>query len=103
MFLKFNKPKEEFQPARKRLSEIGGQEIINLYDGCRLGIVADIDLLVDDKTGSIEAMLIPENKSFASLFKDKDFIEVPWSSVKRIGHDTVIVELDQKSDARRRW
>jgi murein DD-endopeptidase MepM/ murein hydrolase activator NlpD len=40
----------------KRLSEIGGQEIINLYDGGRLGVIADVDLLINDETGRIEAL-----------------------------------------------
>jgi len=87
--------------CRKRLSEIGGQEIINLYDGGRLGVVADVDLLIDDKTGSIEALLIPNSRSIFSFLADRDYIEVPWESVKKIGQDTLIVELDEKNNKRK--
>ena len=42
--MKFSNSLDNDTPGRKRLSEIGGQEIINLFDGGRLGIVADVDL-----------------------------------------------------------
>ncbi|WP_242854386.1 YlmC/YmxH family sporulation protein [Oxobacter pfennigii] len=82
--------------GKKKLSEIGGQEIINLYDGGKLGVVADVDLLIDDETGYIEALLIPDTKSLFSIFSNKNYIEVPWESVKKIGQDTLIVELNEK-------
>lgn len=81
----------------KRLSEIGGQEIINLYDGGRLGFVADVDLLIDDETGDIKALLVPYSKGFFSFFSEKNYIEVPWDSIKKIGQDTLIVELDERN------
>jgi len=98
--MKFGNFVDTEKNCRKRLSEIGGQEIINLYDGGKLGIVADVDLLIDDKTGSIEAMLIPDSKSFFSFFSGKNYIEVPWASIKKIGQDTIIVELDEKNKKR---
>lgn len=87
--------------SRKRLSEIGGQEIINLYDGGRLGVVADVDLLINDDTGAIEALLIPETKGFFSFMSDKNFIEVPWDAIRKIGQDTLIVELEKKDERRK--
>lgn len=96
MFIKFNNNEENNKPGKKRLSEIGGQEIINLYDGGRLGVIADIDLLVDDKTGTIEALLVPEPKGFFSIMSDKNYIEVPWNSVRKIGQDALIIEMNEK-------
>lgn len=99
--MRFGNMGDSVKSSRKRLSEIGGQEIINLYDGGKLGIVADVDLLIDDKSGSIEAMLIPDSKSFFSFFSDRNYIEVPWESIKKIGQDTLIVELDEKNSRKR--
>ena len=99
--MKFGNHRDNDKLYRKRLSEIGGQEIINLYDGGKLGIVADVDLLIDEKTGLIKAMLIPDSKGILSFLSDKNFIEVPWESVRKIGQDTLIVELDEK-DSRKR-
>jgi sporulation protein, YlmC/YmxH family len=100
--LKFNSliENEDLKLARKRLSEIGGQEIINLFDGGKLGVIADIDLLINDDTGSIESLLIPDNKRMFSFRSDRNYIEVPWKSVKKIGYDTVIVELDNTNGKR---
>lgn len=92
---------DDEKPCKKRLSEIGGQEIINLYDGGKLGVVADVDLLIDDDTGNIEALLIPDSRSLFSFFSDKNYIEVPWESVRKIGQDTLIVDLGEKSDKKK--
>lgn len=32
-----------------RLSEIGSKEIVNLNDGARLGILADVDFFINEK------------------------------------------------------
>lgn len=77
-----------------KFSELGGKEIVNLSDGCRLGMVAESDLLIDEKTGKIKALLVPDIKSGFSIFSDKDFIEIPWEAVKKIGNDMIIIELD---------
>lgn len=78
-----------------RLSEIGGKEIVNLNDGARLGILGDCDLLINEKSGKIRAILVPDYKSQFSIFYDRDFLEVPWSCIKKIGNDMVIVELEE--------
>lgn len=103
MFFKLNRQNFEEHLGKRRLSEIGGQEIINLYDGGRLGVIADIDLLIDEKTGAIQSLLIPESASFISIFRDKDYIEVPWTSIRKIGQDTLIVEMDDKTERKKRW
>ncbi|HBM75799.1 MAG TPA: YlmC/YmxH family sporulation protein [Clostridiaceae bacterium] len=101
MFIKFNYNEDEIKPGKKRLSEIGGQEIINLYDGGRMGMIADIDLLIDDKTGAIEALLVPESKGFFSIKSDKNYIKVPWDAVRKIGQDALIIEMDERNEKKR--
>ncbi len=77
-----------------RFSDIGGKEIVNLCDGSRLGIIADSDLLIDERTGKIHALLIPETKGFLSLFSNSNLTEIPWQTIKKIGNDMIIVELE---------
>ena len=76
------------------LSQLGIKEVINLNNGERLGIMADSDILVDEKTGNIIAFLIPERKLYFKLFGDSEDIEIPWHSIKKIGNDMIIVELE---------
>ncbi|SDY84830.1 sporulation protein, YlmC/YmxH family [Proteiniborus ethanoligenes] len=86
-----------------RLSELGGKEIVNLNDGGRLGIVADSDLIIDDKSGKILALLVPDRRSQFRIFSlnDKGGIEIPWSSIRKIGNDMIIIELDEEARSKR--
>jgi YlmC/YmxH family sporulation protein len=79
-----------------RLSQIGGKEIVNLNTGERLGIVAEADLVIDKETGKIQKLLIPEDRLQFSIFGDKDYFEVPWENVRKIGSDMIIIEQDEK-------
>jgi YlmC/YmxH family sporulation protein len=76
------------------LSEIAGKEIVNLVTGERLGVVGDCDLIVDEATGKILALLIPKEKGLFNFRKDKTMLEVPWRNVKKIGNDMIIIEYD---------
>ena len=79
-----------------RLSQIGGKEIVNLNTGERLGMVAEADLVIDKATGNIIRLLIPEERLGFSLFGERNFIEVPWENVKKIGNDLIIIEQDER-------
>ena len=46
------------------LSEIAGKEIVNLVSGERLGVVGECDLILDETTGDILALLVPKEKAY---------------------------------------
>ena len=77
-----------------RLSKLGGKELVNLNDGERLGILGDSDIVIDDKTGKIISLLIPDKKIQFKFFGDREEIEIPWSCIRKIGNDMIIIELD---------
>ena len=85
-----------------KLSKLGGKEIVNLNDGGRLGILAESDLLIDDRNGKIKALLVPDYKSQFSIFYDKNYLEIPWECVKKIGNDMIIIELDDETEGKKR-
>lgn len=67
--------------------------IINIATGEKIGLLGSCDLKVDESSGKIEAILMPKSK-LASLFsQETDYIEIPWNKIKKIGVDTIIVEL----------
>lgn len=76
------------------LSELGGKEIVNLNNGERLGIIADSDIIVDEKTGKIISLLIPERRFQLKLFGNNQEFEIPWDSIRKIGQDMIIIEVD---------
>ena len=76
------------------LNELNQKEIINLNNGERLGIIAEADILVSENTGQILAFLMPEKKTPFKLFSESENIEIPWNSIRKIGNDMIIVELE---------
>lgn len=79
-----------------RLSELSGKEIVNLFDGARMGVIANSDLVIDESSGKIIYLLIPNRKSQFFLLGEKSFSEVSWESVKKIGPDIVILDMDNQ-------
>ena len=56
------------------LSEIAGKEIVNLETGERLGVVGECDLILDEVSGEILALLIPRERGFLELKKISQFL-----------------------------
>ena len=75
-------------------NELGQKEIINLNNVERLGTIANADILIDEKTGEIISFLVPERKLQFKFFGEVEDMEIPWESIRKIGNDMIIVELD---------
>lgn len=76
-----------------RLSEISNKEIIDYDKGERLGILGQTDLIIDEKTGQIDAFVIPTLKWFGFGGKRDKEVIVYWRQIKKIGTDMIIIEL----------
>ena len=80
---------------RIRLSELGDKEIINLNNGARLGLLNEADIIFDEETGKIKSLVASEKRlSFKLLGLESNGMEIPWSAIRKIGYDMIIVELD---------
>ena len=77
-----------------KLSELMGKEIVNIYDGVRLGTIGDSDMVVDGETGEIDSIILPNRGSIIGMLRDRGQLEIPWDSVKKIGDEVIIVELN---------
>ena len=86
-----------------KLSKLGGKEIVNLNDGGRLGVLAESDLLIDERNGKIKALLVPDFRNQFSIFSDKNYVEIPWECVKKIGNDMIIIELEDEQMGKRKY
>lgn len=89
------------------LSELEGKEIINLYDGAKLGSIGDADLAVS-ASGSIEAIILTSRGGFSGFWsnrgeKDNDILVIPWQAVKKVGSEVIIVDLNNKSERMRKY
>ena len=76
-------------------SELIGKEIVNVYDGARLGTIGDSDLIIDSVSGIVDAIIIPGKNGVSRLFAGRGQMIIPWEAVRKIGDEVVIVEMDR--------
>ncbi len=74
-----------------RFSDFNGKEVINVISGERLGVIGNIDLVINPNTGKIDAILLPQSSLFM-FGKHKEEIYIKWNSIRKIGSDMIIVE-----------
>jgi YlmC/YmxH family sporulation protein len=86
-----------------RLSDLVGKEIINIFDGVRLGAVGDSDMIIDPESGEVVSIILPGRSNFMSLWTDRKEIEIPWSVVKKVGSEVIIVDLDESYSQYKRY
>ncbi|HWQ72741.1 MAG TPA: YlmC/YmxH family sporulation protein [Desulfitobacteriaceae bacterium] len=86
------------------LSDLGSKEIINLFDGAKLGLIGDADLAISSK-GEIEAIILTSRSGFSGFFsgmgdrnRDKDLLYIPWQAVKKVGSEVIIVDLHNRTE-----
>ena len=84
----------------ERFSELRCKEIINLSDGCRLGYVSDLEL--ESESGRILALVVPVPGHLLGLLPGNGEYVLPWSCIRRIGADLILVDVCLEEVCRRR-
>jgi YlmC/YmxH family sporulation protein len=84
-----------------KLSELIGKEIVNIYDGARLGTIGDSDLIIDSASGIVDAIIIPGRNGLSRLLANRTQMIIPWKSVKKIGDEVIIVEMERNNKRQR--
>lgn len=82
------------------LSDLANKEIINLYDGAKLGLVGDADLDIN-LNGAIEAIVLTSRRGFSGFWSSKgeqerETLVIPWHTIKKVGAEVIIVDLHSK-------
>jgi YlmC/YmxH family sporulation protein len=75
-----------------RLSELARKELVDMEEGNFWGPAGRADLLIDQGSGEIKALLLP-GRSGVLGFGYRDEITIPWSGVVKIGGDTIIISI----------
>lgn len=76
-----------------RLSDLTGKNIVNLYDGTRLGVIYEPNISFDANTGHLKTLYLGGRNGFTGLWSEKNSLQIPWDSVHKIGQEVVIVDL----------
>lgn len=71
-------------------SKLQCKEVICVSDGRRLGFISDVE--IDVPGGTVCAVVIPGPCRVLGLFGRKDDFVLPWSCIRRIGPDIVLVD-----------
>lgn len=76
-----------------QFNDILKMEVINLFDGRRIGFISDI--AADFYTGKIEAIIIYGKCSWFGKHNSKNDIVIPFKKIVSIGKDLIIVDYDE--------
>ena len=73
-----------------RISELQYKEVVDITDGTRYGFIGDLEL--DADTGNIRNVIIAgKSRCLGLLGRESDTV-FPWSAIKRIGSDIILVD-----------
>lgn len=74
-----------------RATDLASRDIINVVDGRRLGALKDLE--IDQETGMVQALILKSEKKYLKFFGGGQDVIVPWTWIKKLGVDVVLVEL----------
>ena len=77
------------------MSEIIGKEIVDLSQGVKWGPLRDADLMVDLRSGQVEALIIPVRRGWLG----RSEVVIPWERVLKVGREVIVVDLGAGSPA----
>jgi YlmC/YmxH family sporulation protein len=86
-----------------RMGELAGKEIVNMYNGSRLGVVGESDLVLDTESGEIRSIILPRKNNLINMWIDRQNLVIPWEAIKKVGEEVIIVDLDQTSPGYHRF
>ena len=73
-----------------RIRDFRCKEVINVCDGCRLGYVSDLEVIVPE--GKVSAIIVYGPGRFFGLFGRGEEYYIPWECIQRIGDDIILID-----------
>lgn len=74
-----------------KITELHCKEVICVGDGRRLGFISDIEIELPG--GQVCAIIVPGPCRFLGVLGRRDDFIIPWSCIKKIGPDIVLVDI----------
>ncbi len=72
-----------------KISDFQIKDVVNVFDGKRLGNIGDIDINLN--TGKIDAVVVSASGKILGFFGREDGIVIPWKNIVKIGEDVILV------------
>lgn len=74
-----------------KFTQLQCKEVICICTGKRLGFIADVEVEVPE--GNVIAIIVPGPCHFLGLWGRKDDFCIPWSCIRKVGPDIVLVDI----------
>ena len=81
------------QNERIRLSALTGKNIVNIYDGVRMGTLYEPVVAFDEKTGALEQLYLGGRNGITGSWSEKNSMAIAWQNVQKIGQEVIIVDM----------
>ena len=72
------------------LSELQLKEIINIYNGKRIGVIVDV---IVETNGQIQKLVLEEKRG--RKFSKEEY-EISWNQIVKIGDDIILIDTRNK-------
>lgn len=73
-----------------RIAELQYKELVDISDGSRYGYIGDLE--IDAELGTVKNVIVyGRSRLFGLLGRENDVV-FPWSAIKRIGADIILVD-----------
>ncbi|HIQ90879.1 MAG TPA: YlmC/YmxH family sporulation protein [Candidatus Coprosoma intestinipullorum] len=69
------------------LSDLQNKDIINVFDGKKVGVIIDVNI---DKDGKITEISVQRRKF---LFFSAGVVKIKWDMISKIGKDVILVNV----------
>lgn len=73
-----------------RVVELRHKEVINCHNGCKIGVVDDVE--VNTKDAKVVSIVIYGRPKFFGLLGRHDDFVIPWENIELIGEDAILVK-----------
>ena len=73
-----------------RLSDLQLKEIINIYNGKRIGVIVDV---IVETNGQIQKLVLEEKRG--RKFSKEEY-EISWNQIVKIGDDIILIDTRNK-------
>ena len=82
------------ESTEKYLSDLERFEIFNLESAERYDNAQNIDFIID-ADGYLRFLVVGVSSNKFSLFSSKEYVEIPWECVTKIGANVIVVSADE--------
>ena len=71
------------------ITELRCKEVINKANGCRIGLVSDVE--VDSCCGRVVSLIVLGKPRYWNICGPRERIRICWEDIDVIGNDTILV------------